>query len=76
MVGAILIIGGLYAVLWGKSKEIKKMNQLVPADKNSGVEEDENIQDQTGQVEISIDPKKENDDNTNNSTNKVMDEER
>ncbi|KAI5661466.1 hypothetical protein M9H77_20789 [Catharanthus roseus] len=76
VVGAILIIGGLYAVLWGKSKEIKKMNQLVPADKNSGVEEDENIQDQTGQVEISIDPKKENDDNTNNSTNKVMDEER
>ena len=30
MLGAVLIIGGLYAVLWGKSKDIKKMNQSVP----------------------------------------------
>ncbi|KAL6179073.1 hypothetical protein ACLB2K_050589 [Fragaria x ananassa] len=30
VLGAVLIIGGLYAVLWGKSKDIKKMNQSVP----------------------------------------------
>jgi len=27
----VLIVCGLYAVLWGKSKEIKKNNQLVPS---------------------------------------------
>jgi hypothetical protein len=26
----MLIICGIYAVLWGKSKETKKLNQLVP----------------------------------------------
>ncbi|XP_050378068.1 WAT1-related protein At1g68170-like [Argentina anserina] len=30
VLGAVLIIGGIYAVLWGKSKDIKKMNQSVP----------------------------------------------
>lgn len=27
----MLIVCGLYVVLWGKSKEMKKKNQLVPA---------------------------------------------
>lgn len=25
-----MIVAGLYVVLWGKSKELKKMSQLVP----------------------------------------------
>ncbi|KAI9087232.1 hypothetical protein K1719_030867 [Acacia pycnantha] len=32
IIGGALIICGLYAVLWGKGKEMKKMNQLVPSD--------------------------------------------
>ncbi|KAK7302478.1 hypothetical protein RJT34_13368 [Clitoria ternatea] len=31
IVGAVLIVCGLYMVLWGKNKEMKKKNQLVPA---------------------------------------------
>ncbi|KAG5000568.1 hypothetical protein JHK87_021640 [Glycine soja] len=31
VIGAVLIVCGLYVVLWGKSKEMKKKNQLVPA---------------------------------------------
>ncbi|KAK7246802.1 hypothetical protein RIF29_41672 [Crotalaria pallida] len=31
ILGAVLIVCGLYVVLWGKSKEMKKMNQLVPS---------------------------------------------
>jgi len=27
----VLIVCGLYAVVWGKSKEMKKKNQLVPS---------------------------------------------
>lgn len=30
MGGAALIVCGLYAVLWGKNKEMKKVSQLVP----------------------------------------------
>ncbi|XP_057430672.1 WAT1-related protein At1g68170-like [Lotus japonicus] len=30
IIGAVLIVCGLYAVLWGKSEEMKKRNQLVP----------------------------------------------
>lgn len=30
MLGAILIIFGLYAVLWGKGREVKKVAQLCP----------------------------------------------
>ncbi|XP_057420086.1 WAT1-related protein At1g25270-like isoform X2 [Lotus japonicus] len=30
VLGAVLIVIGLYAVLWGKSKEMKKKTQLVP----------------------------------------------
>lgn len=29
MLGAVLIVFGLYAVLWGKGKEINKMSQSV-----------------------------------------------
>ncbi|KAK4271103.1 hypothetical protein QN277_019843 [Acacia crassicarpa] len=32
VIGAVLIVVGLYLVLWGKGKEVKKMNQLVPSD--------------------------------------------
>ncbi|KAK9218029.1 hypothetical protein WN943_006663 [Citrus x changshan-huyou] len=31
VLGATLIVCGLYAVLWGKGKEMKKQSQLVPA---------------------------------------------
>ncbi|KAJ1419926.1 EamA domain [Sesbania bispinosa] len=31
IIGAVLIVCGLYAVLWGKSKEVKEKNQLVPS---------------------------------------------
>ncbi|KAJ1399147.1 EamA domain [Sesbania bispinosa] len=30
VIGAVMIVCGLYAVLWGKGKEIEKKNQLVP----------------------------------------------
>uniref|UniRef100_A0A7N0TWT7 EamA domain-containing protein n=1 Tax=Kalanchoe fedtschenkoi TaxID=63787 RepID=A0A7N0TWT7_KALFE len=30
VVGAVLIVAGLYIVLWGKGKEMKRLNQLVP----------------------------------------------
>lgn len=29
MIGAVLIVCGLYMVLWGKSKEMKKIAQLM-----------------------------------------------
>ncbi|XP_042480411.1 WAT1-related protein At1g68170-like [Macadamia integrifolia] len=31
LVGAVLIVVGLYAVLWGKRKEMKMMSQLLPS---------------------------------------------
>ncbi|XWS40300.1 hypothetical protein CRYUN_Cryun18bG0128600 [Craigia yunnanensis] len=31
VIGAVLIVMGLYVVLWGKGKEMKKMNRLVPS---------------------------------------------
>ena len=45
VIGAVLIVVGLYLVLWGKSKEAKKMNQLVPSDQ---------IAQQCGVVEIVV----------------------
>lgn len=30
MVGALVIICGLYTVLWGKGKEMKRITQLMP----------------------------------------------
>ncbi|XP_071736898.1 WAT1-related protein At1g68170-like [Rutidosis leptorrhynchoides] len=35
VLGAILIIFGLYAVLWGKGKEVKKVAQLCPVKESS-----------------------------------------
>ena len=32
MIGAGLIVFGLYMVLWGKGKEMKRKNQLVPSE--------------------------------------------
>lgn len=43
IIGAALIVIGLYCVLWGKGKESKKVVQLVPEN-----------DDQSGQVEIEI----------------------
>ncbi|XP_042023275.1 WAT1-related protein At1g68170-like [Salvia splendens] len=34
LLGAILIIAGLYVVLWGKGKELKKISQLMPEDEH------------------------------------------
>ncbi|XVF68087.1 hypothetical protein PTKIN_Ptkin10aG0175000 [Pterospermum kingtungense] len=31
VIGAVLIVTGLYVVLWGKGQEMKKKNQLVPS---------------------------------------------
>ncbi|GLT30406.1 hypothetical protein SLA2020_052070 [Shorea laevis] len=31
VLGAVLIVLGLYIVLWGKGKELKKMTQLMPS---------------------------------------------
>ncbi|GMH08640.1 hypothetical protein Nepgr_010480 [Nepenthes gracilis] len=32
VLGAVLIVCGLYAVLWGKAEEMKRMNKLMPSD--------------------------------------------
>lgn len=42
IIGAVLIVCGLYVVLWGKSKEMKKINQLVPSE--SSLEQEEIVQ--------------------------------
>ena len=31
MIGSIIIVVGLYVVLWGKSKEIKRLSKLTPS---------------------------------------------
>ncbi|XVE67322.1 hypothetical protein DITRI_Ditri08aG0151400 [Diplodiscus trichospermus] len=36
VIGAVLIVIGLYLVLWGKGKEMNKMNRLVPSIASSG----------------------------------------
>lgn len=35
VLGAILIVFGLYAVLWGKGKEVRKVTQLCPVKESS-----------------------------------------
>ncbi|KAL3515580.1 hypothetical protein ACH5RR_022482 [Cinchona calisaya] len=60
LLGAILIIFGLYVVLWGKGKEMKKINQLVPEE--NAVVEDEVIREKSkdkneeNQIELIINP--------------------
>ncbi|KOM54009.1 hypothetical protein LR48_Vigan09g266800 [Vigna angularis] len=44
IIGAVLIVCGLYMVLWGKSKEMKKNNQLVPAADNSHEDESDRVE--------------------------------
>ncbi|KAE8716925.1 Zinc finger MYM-type protein [Hibiscus syriacus] len=34
IIGAVLVVVGLYIVLWGKGQEMKRMNQLVSSNKN------------------------------------------
>uniref|UniRef100_A0A2N9EFW5 WAT1-related protein n=1 Tax=Fagus sylvatica TaxID=28930 RepID=A0A2N9EFW5_FAGSY len=36
ILGAMLIVFGLYMVLWGKGKEMKKLNQLAPSESSPG----------------------------------------
>lgn len=43
ILGAVLIVCGLYAVLWGKGKEMKKITQLAPS--NSSRESDDQLMD-------------------------------
>ena len=31
MIGSVIIVVGLYVVLWGKSKEIKRLSKLAPS---------------------------------------------
>lgn len=31
MIGSVIIVVGLYVVLWGKSKEIKRLSKLTPS---------------------------------------------
>ncbi|GMH29192.1 hypothetical protein Nepgr_031035 [Nepenthes gracilis] len=38
VLGAMLIISGLYAVLWGKAKEMKRMSESMPSDDTPAVE--------------------------------------
>ncbi|KAI3445683.1 hypothetical protein Pfo_002348 [Paulownia fortunei] len=40
VLGAILIVGGLYIVLWGKGKELKKVSQLMPENVENQVQID------------------------------------
>lgn len=39
VIGAVLIVVGLYIVLWGKSKEMKKVTHLVSSEINLDSEE-------------------------------------
>ena len=36
MIGSILIVGGLYAVLWGKAKEMEKIVEIPKRDSDEG----------------------------------------
>ncbi|KAG8364093.1 hypothetical protein BUALT_Bualt19G0090800 [Buddleja alternifolia] len=40
VLGAILIVCGLYVVLWGKAKELRKVSQLMPENQEKQVEID------------------------------------
>ncbi|XP_050209813.1 WAT1-related protein At1g68170-like [Mercurialis annua] len=52
ILGATLIVCGLYAVLWGKNVEIKKMSQLVPCT--------DSIEDKTVEVVVTSTPRNDN----------------
>ncbi|EOX97422.1 Mtn21-like protein [Theobroma cacao] len=56
IIGAVLIVLGLYVVLWGKGKEMKKMNQLVPSASSP----------QNGPIEIIVTSSADNTSNNNN----------
>ncbi|CAN6720227.1 unnamed protein product [Malus baccata var. baccata] len=58
VLGAVLIVCGLYAVLWGKGKEIEKMSHLVPS--TSFHHQD------SGSIDIVIMPPDNNKGNSNN----------
>lgn len=44
VLGALLIVCGLYMVLWGKSREMRRMAQLVPSDETSPQPSGESIE--------------------------------
>lgn len=35
VVGAILVVVGLYAVLWGKNREMRRMSELAPTNQSN-----------------------------------------
>lgn len=43
VVGAVIIICGLYVVLWGKSREIKKIGRLVPSPMADTIQVEESV---------------------------------
>lgn len=43
MLGTVIIICGLYCVLWGKSKEIKKACRLAPSSEDQSLKGDHNV---------------------------------
>ncbi|KAI4299040.1 hypothetical protein L6164_032536 [Bauhinia variegata] len=62
IIGAVLIVLGLYVVLWGKGEEMKKMNQLVPTQSPN----------HSDTVEIVVDNKNNRNNSTQNEANIVV----
>ncbi|KAI4296300.1 hypothetical protein L6164_036268 [Bauhinia variegata] len=60
IIGAVLIVCGLYGVLWGKGKEMKKKNQLVPAQSTNKAQSPN----YSNTVEIVVDNKSSNNNNS------------
>ncbi|XWS55191.1 hypothetical protein CRYUN_Cryun10bG0153400 [Craigia yunnanensis] len=63
VIGAVLIVIGLYGVLWGKGKEMKKMNQLVPSVTSSQ---------KNGSIQIIVTSSSEHNTSINNNDNSIV----
>ncbi|KAL2454809.1 WAT1-related protein [Abeliophyllum distichum] len=55
VIGAVIIVLGLYTVLWGKSKEIKRISQLMPTKSFKVADQTDNIASSESIKSISID---------------------